>query len=146
MMFIEDTYNTTFLFAKLRQPPNCKNYKHCLFRLENMSFSMDSLMVSSRCKRMSRLEIVYQTTANCFNRNTIPVPAGGSCSPKHQLGELMRPDGNGLCGVVRSTEAAVLNTLGKQQETILFPDCPLMRLARLPQKRKSVLGTKSGRW
>ena len=25
---------------------------------------MDSLMIASRCKRMSRLEIIYQTTAN----------------------------------------------------------------------------------
>ena len=28
---------------------------------------MDSLMIASRCKRMSRLEIIYQTTANAVN-------------------------------------------------------------------------------
>jgi len=40
----------------------------------------------------------------------------------HQLGELVRHDGHSLGGVARPTEAAVLDTLGKQQETVAFPD------------------------
>lgn len=43
----------------------------------------------------------------------------------HQPGELVGPDGHGFGGVTRPTEAAVLDTLGKQQETVPFPDEPL---------------------
>ncbi len=60
----------------------------------------------------------------------------------HQPGELVRPDGHGFGGVARPTEAAVLDTLGKQQETVPFPDEPFDAVSTPAAEKEQCIGYK----